>query len=314
MGKELEMEKPPRHRPRRRFSDAKRIIVECDLTECVHCGSTLVSRKPWHMRKTVQTMNGPVFVAGKSKGCSNPQCTHADRHYYASRTLLISLPYSTYGLDVLAFIGWQHEHEHRQLVEIQQALNRRGIMINERNVGKLYRQFLALLGGLNEQSRQGLGATAEAHGGVIFAIDALQPEGHGTLLYVLYEVLSGTPVDAIQLNGATTDRLYAWLEPYGALPFSVLATLSDGEKAVVAGLKKRFPKTPHQRCQAHFLSNLAEPVLEMDTQLRQGMREELGGLPKVPERSESEVSLLGDGQPEVAPPFCPRLFSHEIPN
>ncbi len=305
MGKELEMEKQPRHRPRRRFADAKRIIVECDLTECVHCGSTLVSRKPWHMRKTVQTMNGPVFVAGKSKECSNPQCTHHDRHYYASRTLLISLPYSTYGLDVLAFIGWQHEHEHWQLVEIQQALNRRGIMINERNVGKLYRQFLALLGGLNDQSRQGLAATAEAHGGVIFAIDALQPEGHGTLLYVLYEVLSGTPVDAIQLPHATVEAIYAWLEPYHALPFSVLATLSDGEKAVVAGLKKRFPEAPHQRCQAHFLSNLAEPVLEVDTRLRQGMREELGGLPEVPERSESDVSLLGDGQPEVAP-----LFAH----
>jgi protein-ribulosamine 3-kinase len=28
--------------------------------------------------------------------------------------LKISLPFSTYGLDVLAFIGWQHEHEHKQ--------------------------------------------------------------------------------------------------------------------------------------------------------------------------------------------------------
>jgi len=34
----------------------------------------------------------------------------------ASGVLRISLPYSTYGLDVLAFIGWQHEYEHQQLV------------------------------------------------------------------------------------------------------------------------------------------------------------------------------------------------------
>ncbi|AUB37480.1 hypothetical protein COO91_03425 [Nostoc flagelliforme CCNUN1] len=27
------------------------------------------------MRKTVQTMNGAVFVAGKSKECKNPVCT-----------------------------------------------------------------------------------------------------------------------------------------------------------------------------------------------------------------------------------------------
>ncbi len=32
------MEKQPRHRPKRKFPDAERIIVECDLEECPHCG------------------------------------------------------------------------------------------------------------------------------------------------------------------------------------------------------------------------------------------------------------------------------------
>jgi hypothetical protein len=54
---------------------------------------------------------------------------------------------------VLAFIGWQHEH--KQLVEIQHELNQRGIVVNERNAGKLYRQFLTLLGGMNEETRKG---------------------------------------------------------------------------------------------------------------------------------------------------------------
>jgi len=97
------------------------------------------------MRKTIQTLNGLRFVAGKAKECSNPECSHRGKRYYASQVLLLSLPNSTYGLDVLTYIGWQHEHEHRQLVEIQRALNQRGIEINERNLGKLYRQFLALL-------------------------------------------------------------------------------------------------------------------------------------------------------------------------
>ncbi|MEH1818755.1 MAG: hypothetical protein V7L31_06580 [Nostoc sp.] len=88
------------------------------------------------MRKTIQTMDGAVFVAGKSKECTNPSCTHFGKHYYATGVLKYSLPYSTYGLDVLAFIGWQHEHEHQQLVEIQRSLNQRGVSINESNVGK----------------------------------------------------------------------------------------------------------------------------------------------------------------------------------
>jgi hypothetical protein len=99
----------------------------------------------------------------------------------------------------------------------------------------------------------------------------LQPEGHGSLLYVLYEVLSGTPVAAVQLEHASAERLGAWLEPYQKLPVAVLATLSDGEEAIIAALKQCWPMAPHQRCQAHFLNNLVEPVLEADTQLRQAL-------------------------------------------
>src|SRR5512133_40079 len=283
------MAKQPRHRLHREFPEAERLIVECDLNTCPHCGRKLKPRKPWHSRKHVQTLEGPLFVAGRSKECANAACSHAGEHYYASRVLLISLPYSTYGLDVLAFIGWQHEHEHHQLKEIQSELNRRGIAINERNVGKLYRQFLALLGAVDQRTRPQLRTTAAEHGGLIWAVDALQPEGNGSLLYVLYEVLSGTAVAAVQLEQATAERLWAWLEPYQHLPFAVLATLSDGEEAIIAALKHCWPSAPHQRCQVHFLNNLVAPVLEVDSQLRQALQNDIGGLPTVPER-EAEAS------------------------
>ena len=159
------------------------------------------------MSKTVQTLTGPKFVVGKSKTCENPACTHPEENYYASRVLMISLPKSTYGLDVLAHIGWRREHDHKQFVEIHRELNERGILINERNTGKLYRQFLALLGAMSEPTEQKLGETIAEHGGLIFGLDGLQPEGHGTLLYVLYEVLSGTPVAAVQMEQATTKKL-----------------------------------------------------------------------------------------------------------
>ena len=99
---------------------------------------------------TVQTLEGPIFVGGKAKECTNEKCSHPGKHYYASQASLISLPKSTYGLDVLAYVGWQHEPEHKQLVEIQNELNEQGILINERNTGKLYRQFLAFLGAMSE--------------------------------------------------------------------------------------------------------------------------------------------------------------------
>jgi hypothetical protein len=293
----------PRHRLQRQFPDAQRQIIECELELCPHCQSPLQPRKPWHMRKTVQTLTGPLFVAGKSKACVNPACSHAGRHYYASGVLWISLPYSTYGLDVLAWIGWQHEHEHWQLAEIWRELNQRGIAVNERNVGKLYRQFLALLGGLTERNRQRLAAAAQQYGGLIWAMDALKPEGQGTLLYVLYEVLSETPVAAIVLDHPTADELAEWLRPYRALPFPVLATLSDGEEAIIAAFRICWPSARPQRCQSHWLGNMAEPVLTVDTQLREQMRQDLGGLPPIPKLADLPVPPILVAPSTEAPPF-----------
>ncbi|MEJ6483848.1 hypothetical protein N0Y54_34005 [Nostoc punctiforme UO1] len=263
------------------------------------------------MRKTIQTMDGVVFVAGKSKECTNSSCTHFGKHYYATSVLKYSLPYSTYGLDVLAFIGWQHEHEHQQLVEIQRSLKRRGVEINESNVGKLYRQFLALLGGTLAHTQEKLAATAAEHGGLIWAIDALQPEGHGTLLYVLYEVLSGTPVSAIQLPQAQGQQLIEWLQPYQKLRYKVLATLSDGESAIIAAMNSSWPDAPHQRCQAHFLSNLSEAVLPLDTKLRQQLKADLDGMPKVPEFSERPQGPGSEQQQDSLPFFQESPICHE---
>jgi hypothetical protein len=272
------MEKRPRHRPERRYPEAHRQIFVSELNVCVHCGAELKSRPNWHVRKTIQTLKGPRFLAGRAKMCTNAECSHCGTRYYASQVLLLSLPSSTYGLDVLAYIGWRHEHDQRQLVEIQRELNQKGIEINERNVGKLYRQYLALLGATSAAIRKKLDVIVEKHGGLIFGVDALQPEGHGSLLYVLYEILSGTVVSAIQLEPPNEKDLTDWLETYQKYP--VLASISDGEERILAALRAVWPNAPRQRCQEHFLGNLADEVLENDTELRKQMRVDLGGLPK----------------------------------
>jgi hypothetical protein len=301
--------KRPRHRPERSFPEAERVIIECELETCVHCGKPLVPGGTWHVRKYIQTMTGPLFVAGKSKRCDSRGCSHYGYHYHASGVLHLSLPQSTYGLDVLAFIGWQHEREHKQFVEIQEMLNQHQIAVSERHVGRLYRQFLALLGGMNERVRRRLDETAQKHGGVIWGIDALQPEGHGTLLYVLYEVLSGTPVAGIQADHPAAEDLVAWLKPYQELPYRVLATLSDGEKPIIKALETCWPEAPRQRCQAHYLANLAEPVLEVDGKLQQWMRDALGGLPAVPTECETppednkDAVQAQDGSSIPSPPL-----------
>lgn len=222
---------------------------------------------------------GAALCSREDNECKNEGCRNYRKRYYASRVWLYSLPQSSYGLDVLAYIGWRHEHEHRQLIEIQKELNSLGIAVNERNVGKLYRQFLALLSGFGENKIESLMETAKEYGGVIWAVDGLQPQGSSGILYVLYEVLSCKPVAALQRENVGEKEWVEWLKPYTELQIPVLATLSDGEKTLIAALKTSWPQVPHQRCQVHFLNNLVGDILEYDDELRQNMRQDLGDIP-----------------------------------
>jgi len=183
-------------------------------------------------------------------------------------------------------------------------LNQRGIAVNERNVGKLYRQFLAWLSAGSENACANLEKTVQEYGGLIWAVAALQPEGPSGLLYVLYEVLSGQPVAGLQREHVNQSDLETWLRPYQALALPVLATLSAGERTLVAAFKACWPEAPHQRCQAHFLNNLAEEVLDYADELRKNMRQDLGGLPKVPPAQ----------SPETDPPFSTDPTQAEIPS
>ena len=93
---------------------------------------------------------------------------------------------------------------------------------------------------------------------------------------------------ALQREHVNEKELVEWLDPYRNLPIPVLATLSDGENTLIAALKTCWPQVPHQRCQVHFLNNLVDDILDYDDELRKDMRQDLGGLPKVPKKAPGE--------------------------
>ncbi|MEJ6483851.1 hypothetical protein N0Y54_21450 [Nostoc punctiforme UO1] len=70
-------------------------------------------------------------------------------------------------------------------------------------------------------------------------------------------------------------------------------------------------EAPHQRCQAHFLSNLSEAVLPLDTKLRQQLKADLDGMPKVPEFSESPQGPGSEQQQDSRPFFQESPICHE---
>jgi hypothetical protein len=53
----------------------------------------------------------------------------------------------------------------------------------------------------------------------------------------------------------------------------------------------------------HFLSNLVEPVLPYDTELHEWMRQDMGGLPIVPEEGNPQAGVQKDEPSTPNPPF-----------
>ncbi len=279
-------------RPKRHNPDAERMTFRPEIESCPLCDERLVAEgSAAHSAKTVQTLDGDYYVVAYSRKCPNSECDNFGKHYHASGHLKISLPYSSYGLDVVALIGIQHEREHKQFIEIEKLLNDRGVEINDSSVGRLYRSFLALMGGTWPKRRERLAEAVEKYGGLILKGDALRPDGDGPQLYVLWEVLSGTPISGMLVDKADEAHLRAWLKDGLELigDLGILATLSDNEKALKVALRTVFSDAPHQLCQEHFMGNLSKPVHEEDRALCQGLKEQLSPLSPVPSLDAEET-------------------------
>ena len=279
-------------RPKRSNRNAEQVTFICELERCPKCGERLSSvGSTAHSDKTVQTLAGEFYVVAYSRICRTPGCDAYGTHYHASGHLQVSPPYSTYGLDVIAFVGIQREREHKQFIEIEELLNEHGVQINDSSVGRLYRLFLVLIEGTWPKRRERLAAAAKQHGGLILMADGLSPDGVGPQLYVLWEVFSGTPISGILIDRADETHLSDWLTGCRALidGLPVLALLSDNEKALVSSLRTVWSTAPHQLCQMHFMQNLSGPVHLADQLLRGTLRDCLSALPAVPEVEPTEA-------------------------
>jgi hypothetical protein len=280
-----------------------------EIERCMKCDRPLSSEgSAAHSTKTVQTLHGAVYVVAYSRVCVTPGCACQGHHYHASGHLKLSLPYSTYGLDVVAYVGLQRDRQHRQFLEITAGLNALGIDINDHSVGRLYRQFLALLSGTWPQRAARLQAAVRQYGGLTLLSDGLAPDGDGPQLYVLWEALSATPISGLVLDKADSPHVTKWLGECRHLleDWPVRATMCDGQEALQTGLRTNFPEAYPGLCQSHFLSNLAEPIEAEDRLLKQTLQTQLSRLPGVPvlsqEQAEERAKPFQTPAEEVASP------------
>src|SRR6266849_2579557 len=276
--------------------------------QCSACGQRLWMA--YHHHRTVVRRDGLWRLTIRVRHCVNTTCSQYHRAYVPEEAGAWALPQGEFGLDVSALIGHLRSREQRSVPQMHQLLRERGIAIAERSVTVLlhrYEELVAVRLADPARLRQRL---AGQHG-VILALDGVQPDVGHAVLWVLRDVVSGEPLLARSLLGATADDLVPLLEDVrtvlmgeraeDAIP--IRGVISDGQVSIRHAVARALPGVPHQLCQFHYLREAARPIFEADRHAKKELKKRVRGVRPI-ERALEGASDHSEAEAQAARDYC----------
>jgi hypothetical protein len=173
----------------------------------------------------------------------------------------VVLPNRIYGLDVTLCVGERHLDQGTALAQITRDLNARGVPVDQRHTGRIFRDYLALAS-LERGGDKVLREQLCAQGGIVLMCDGVQFDGRSPVLYVAWDAVSGTPLFGERKAYRGQDDLVPLLKRVRAMDVPVIGVVTDKETGLVPAVQEVFPEAPHQYCHTHFLRNCAKPLQE----------------------------------------------------
>ena len=259
-----------------------RRIYHLEWLSCPSCGDLLVGWNYLAWDKTVQTLDQVLSIASRPAHCSRPMCPGFAMPLLSGQGQQIAMPNSTYGYDVLARLGWLRQTYRATYEQIHAELSPQ-ISISPSHVRYLYQQmYLPLLACHQRHQRKRLGQVAQQQGGLLIALDGLEPEAGEPQLWFVRELMTGLTLRSGWLAQQSQVAFETFLAPIRQLEWPILAILSDKQTGLVPAVASVFPKRPHPFCQAHYQRNLAVPLADADSafksEVRQAVRAQVGPL------------------------------------
>jgi hypothetical protein len=286
------------------------LVLSPERTRCLVCGGPLWVA--YHKQRTVVRLDGLWRLTLRVRTCRTPTCAQYHRAYVPEEVGAWVLPQGEFGLDVIAFIGQLRARELRSVPQIHQTLVAHGVSIAERSVTVLLHRYEELVA-LRLADATQLRARLRPQGGVILALDGLQPDVGHEVLWVLRDVVSGEPLLARSLLGATAEDLVPLLEevhtvlsgerPEDTIPLR--GVISDGQVSIRHAVARALPGVPHQLCQFHYLREAARPLFEADRHAKKELKKRVRGVRPI------ERSLEGQstGEATAARGYCAAVRS-----
>jgi len=208
-----------------------------------------------------------------------------------------SLKYYQFSLDVIAKVGHLYFKEHQTIDQITQTL--RKLHISRSEINLLCQAYLALIKADRQQDNAFL-EKLQKNGGIILAIDGVQPEKGNETLWILKDHQTGETLLARNLQSADKDSIATLLRQVKALGIPVKGVISDGQRSIRLAVAAEFPGVPHQLCHFHFLRNIARPISEMDRALKVDLKKKVRGIKPI----EKQAACQTDKKSQLILQYC----------
>jgi hypothetical protein len=285
-----------RRRSRPRATTERRL--EPNRDRCWGCGGVLWVA--YHNRRRLTFLDEVVQFTLVIRRCRTSSCARYRRAYRPEEEGALALPHGEFGLDVIALVGQLRYREHRSVPEIHQELERRDVVLAERTVGNLIERYEELVA-LRLTDHQRLRGRLTREGGVVLALDGMQPDVGHEVLWVIRDCLTGEPLLARSLLSATEADLVPLLrEVKAALPVPILGVVSDGQTSIRHAVATALPGVPHQLCHFHYLREAARPISEADRHAKKELKKAVRGVRPI----ERAVEGRDDPAAEVTRGYC----------
>jgi hypothetical protein len=261
----------------------------------------------YHHHRTVVRLDGLWRLTIRVRQCVSPTCPQYHRAYVPEEAGAWALPQGEFGLDVIALIGQLRSREQRSVPQIHQALLARGVAIAERSVTVLLHRYEELVA-LRMTDPARVRERLAGQGGVILALDGLQPDVGHEVLWVLRDVVSGEALLARSLLGATADDLVPLLDDVRAAltgerdedTIPIRGVITDGQVSIRHAVARALPGVPHQLCQFHYLREAAKPIFEADRHAKKELKKRVRGVRPIERSLEGQT----DAEAEAARGYC----------
>jgi len=241
-----------------------------------------------HRYHHLWTFQGATQVINRLVRCPDPSCESRGRTCSPEAELSISMPRWCLGWDVLCWLGHRRFARHGSVPQLRLELHdTHRIRLSEDAIETYIGRDQTMLAARQPDPAQLVEAYRDI-GALVLTIDGLQPEkGHETL-YVVRELMRKRVWFAEPLLSSATQevrRLISLARQWAEhLDKPVRAWMSDKPDAFVTAIADEFVGVPHRSCHNHFLRDMAQPVLDLDSQAKVKMRRTVRGLRAIERR------------------------------